>query len=1801
LDTSAGPSHKLKLWDPTVGEDWYREWDCDSLQEIFQWDGRLYHDSYPGEWIYTVSSDVFMEVAWIKVLHSYLEQTGDNETCSWVPVFERTDHPADLLQFPKTTFAFEGLTKFFLCLNETQVVLGLLPVYGQGNFRVPPDPETGEREYEYSFWVNPGSDLIQVFLPDETEITNLTYTGPRWDTLDGELPPKPGELRIRHKGIPSTSWGDVKLHLQVRNPTGGRTYPDSPDGSVLPLGLIEVDLDIDSDNNNGTGNPERSPEEDEIEEEPGLHGKLVFINDDGVDERDDLIPMKMEILPASLYDEPSQWRLDYNNGMVNVWVREDSGILDYAEPPITDPTTKTFLEGVDPVTYQLIPKTHPFNASGGGGFPTCYIEGTTMSMSPGDVLIALEYSPRAHPWCDSLFEGLDRVRVTVTREIDLDVDSDNHGGSLLVDDPEEDLIEDADPTLGAYVFVNRDNDDIDSGDRIMDYGDGFNHNNSTPTPPATPPVDDDDITENEDDFVEMYFRVPTGIDLDVARVRVTYDSSPPSEASISGDPLVVEPGEGWLRIWKRGGGEMRNKHEVDFDEDADGEPDGDFVNGGDDQTTVEYDASDLGLTNANRQIRLWLEGIEPGGKRIVFEMDPDGPGPAEYICQDAVRVMAIELDLDIFRLGGTEVVQEEIEDIEGSITRVLNPNEGETDKIGEATGICLRLDPGVTPRALALHYYLSLKAIGAYDDRGQVHVYKRLPQIDPILVLDNTASSPTDWITDAFLFEAELDVDYWMEFEGGGIVELVLSATHPDTTDITFSDSVRACGIACDPKPGSILFVHHFPTPPPPLEAGPSLNDYTRDAAQTIADAVSLAEDNDNVVIADGEYQESMTSETAVVIDDDIVLAGLGLRWVTNPCGIAGGERWRDEFSPYTPNFRGLPVVGPPQGEKRTVVRISGGGDVALAGVRIVSGSTEGLSIEDGAGVDSLANALAVHACLFMYNKAIDYGGGLCHRNAGGSSLSLVDCYFGGNYAQDGGGGVALKSSGTVDIKRTHFDNNSSRRGDSGVAAEGGGLLALESNAVIHAATSFFSGNYADHFGTTRDENFLDGAYGGACSFTGNPTVTVENVDFLANWTVSAANRAAGGAVSLRGTAGVPTAEFTNCHLQGNSASGPGASRATGGAIYLTSAALSLENCVFGGDDATPEANWVACNPPLGLPCRRPSMYTCSQNYGLDHVPINTCYGGAIAGHYNVTLSATDTLFKNNWAWFFGGAVGFVGEREAISGETCCQRDAGVQSVDCATCDFEDNWSIGHGGGMAGASKFSGGVITSCRFSTNNVKGRDDECLATGSYDPESEGEYNAVTADGGAIAYQAALEGNLVLQGCQFVENTAQGGGGACKHGGGGHASYQDCLFSGNKAGGCGGALRLSTGAAVDVDTSEFYENKSGQFLPGIDGFCDEVGHGGAVSVHTASIDIDDSRFEGNKAGMETDVPRDGGCFDVRNDCLGHITRGKFGVSDAQTELTVWQSHILNNGAFRLAGLVYGEAGHDDMVIEFDRCTLGPNASVTRLNIGPPLADPDDPVFNNPAYASIYEQDLLDHKVDGIYLKSYQDCFCWPPRESRMPTVTLRLLASVIRANYGSEAVAAFLVGHNGNISGNFYHTSFDGWPVGVVSRGADIPQMQNCEFKYAIQQFPEVKDVMVLNPEINEQLTQKVLVQSTLFAPHPGATGILVASDRFPPVSPEEDTDITVGNSFFDGRQLADPDPQNPPEVANNGGVVVLVHIARDVQAQANYWDDVDGPFSRGHPNEEGSFASRDVNYADYLGAPPSPVGPVGPIGAP
>jgi hypothetical protein len=234
------------------------------------------------------------------------------------------------------------------------------------------------------------------------------------------------------------------------------------------------------------------------------------------------------------------------------------------------------------------------------------------------------------PWIPRVFRWYvtDQERFNAVK-LDLDVDSDNTKG---FDPPDrnwaEESIEDDEGKPGKYVAIN----DFDrDGDGIPGFADGFD---------ADGVLGNDDDTPDGAQFVPVVMAMSQNVNLDTAKIRITYSNSDPFQVAQNGQ--VWEPAQGALRLWLVDGIIQRNPIPIDVF--------GDYVPPGIYPANLFAWVEDN--PKAERTVTLYLEGIELskalGDQRITLELSPEGEEDnAAFELLDAVRVTVIGVDLDV--------------------------------------------------------------------------------------------------------------------------------------------------------------------------------------------------------------------------------------------------------------------------------------------------------------------------------------------------------------------------------------------------------------------------------------------------------------------------------------------------------------------------------------------------------------------------------------------------------------------------------------------------------------------------------------------------------------------------------------------------------------------------------------------------------------------------------------------------------------------------------------------------------------------------------------------------------------------------------------------------------------------------------------------------------------------------------------------------------------------------------------------------------------------------------------------------
>lgn len=172
---------------------------------------------------------------------------------------------------------------------------------------------------------------------------------------------------------------------------------------------------------------------------------------------------------------------------------------------------------------------------------------------------------------------------------------------------------------GAFLLVNDGDSDADG---IVDWADGFN---------GLAEVASDDESAN-DTFLPVILTV-SAPDITDARVTFDYIASDPMDGTVDQKQGVYDytPAPGQLRLWLRDAAELRRAWTL--------QAGGDFI---DPDSPVLL--STLGITDAQRSVTLWIEGIETSQApadtliRVTLEPGPDAD-PVPEACRHASVAM----------------------------------------------------------------------------------------------------------------------------------------------------------------------------------------------------------------------------------------------------------------------------------------------------------------------------------------------------------------------------------------------------------------------------------------------------------------------------------------------------------------------------------------------------------------------------------------------------------------------------------------------------------------------------------------------------------------------------------------------------------------------------------------------------------------------------------------------------------------------------------------------------------------------------------------------------------------------------------------------------------------------------------------------------------------------------------------------------------------------------------------------------------------------------------------------------------
>lgn len=394
-----------------------------------------------------------------------------------------------------------------------------------------------------------------------------------------------------------------------------------------------------------------------------------------------------------------------------------------------------------------------------------------------------------------------------------------------------------------------------------------------------------------------------------------------------------------------------------------------------------------------------------------------------------------DADLSIHRLGEPDPVSPTLEETEGSIVRILDPNRGETPGSGRARGLALRIDSVYSDAGLTnATATLRLRKTRTDPCPGLVRLYRETPGGALALLLSNSDAAP-----EAQVAWQPGEETLWIEFDRAGVIDISLDIRMDGV--LVYRDTVRAVGIPADPNPGRILYVNRRTTARSPYR------DFAH-GADSIETAIDAALPGDNVVAAATPY-----GEFGVPLGSDIVLAGLG-------------GRFSDDLAVHPVGFDFTRAADIGVHGFASTLKGDGVEDTTVAGFRM----RRFLPCEKSGGAVLLENSdgVSLERIDFRANAATEFGGAVCLSLSSNvvmtcciASNNIVDFDDGGRavYDRGMGGAVAVLESSLL-VTNCLFQTNVAQVTKGGNiptagSAGGGGDIYLREGSLCLIDSSF--------------------------------------------------------------------------------------------------------------------------------------------------------------------------------------------------------------------------------------------------------------------------------------------------------------------------------------------------------------------------------------------------------------------------------------------------------------------------------------------------------------------------------------------------------------------------------------------------------------------------------------------------------------------------------------------------------------------------------------------------------------------------
>ena len=334
-----------------------------------------------------------------------------------------------------------------------------------------------------------------------------------------------------------------------------------------------------------------------------------------------------------------------------------------------------------------------------------------------------------------------------------------------------------------------------------------------------------------------------------------------------------------------------------------------------------------------------------------------------------------------------------------------------------------------------------------------------------------------------------------------------------------------------------------------------------------------------------------------------------------------------------------------------------------------------------------------------------------------------------------------------------------------------------------------------------------------------------------------------------------------------------------GGCVLLQHfSKLYIDNTKFYSNTAENNGGAIMSQFDTRIEISNGTVFDCNKVFRYDS------FGGAISNFNNVTLIASDSVFKNHFAVFRGGVISAVDNSNIFLSNTTFQNNTAQDSSGAIQCYNNCVMNVNNSIFKDNVANDGGGI------ETVNATVKFDNCTF--------ENNTSLVTDTG---AFTAVTNSTVKISNCHFHKNTAGRYGPAMQFFTSVYVEIEDSHFTDNVAHYGAGVISAENQVTLRIKGSYFMNNRAsrngGVFIGGITAYLNVsdsyfinntciTGAGGVID-YFGSVFVENSHFINNRAGY-------------RGGAIGKI------VSTAPTDIYAKDSTFVNNTAELDGGAIY-------------------------------------------------------------------------------------------------------------------------------------------------------------------------------------------------------------------------------------------------------------------------------------------------------